>query len=331
MTLIELLNKAPDNLAIQDAIEKCFHIINSHNKILCAVSGGADSDVMLDLMVMCGAIGKTTFVFFNTGLEYAATLEHLDELECKYGITIERHHAIRSIPYCVNKYGVPFISKFSSEMIYRLQRHNFQWEDEPFEVLYERYPKCKTALEWWCNVTKGNTTQYVIKRYSYLKEFMIENPPQFLISNKCCEYAKKGIAEKLVTSGGFDLNCMGVRKAEGGIRSAAFNECFTEGSKVDYFRPIFWPSDADKEVYCTHYGVTHSRCYTEYGLLRTGCFGCPFGKRFEEELRIIANYEPRLLKAATNIFRSSYEYTRAYLDFRERKKAEKREQEVLHS
>ena len=38
-----------------------------------------------------------------------------------------------------------------SEWIERLQRHNFQWEDKSFDELYKEYPKCKVALQWWCN------------------------------------------------------------------------------------------------------------------------------------------------------------------------------------
>ena len=61
--------------------------------------------------------------------------------------------------------------------------------------------------------------------------------------------------------------------------------------------------------------ITHSKCYTEYGLKRTGCAGCPFGRDFEQELDVIANYEPKLYKAVNNIFGDSYEYTRKYREF----------------
>lgn len=285
---------------------------------LCAPSaGGGDSDVMLDMLVRCGAKGKTDFVFFNTGLEYQATLEHLDYLEDKYGIRIVKAYPVKPIPVSNREYGVPFMSKFAAEMIYRLQRHNFQWEDRPFDELYAKYPKCKTALEWWCNVTYGNTTQYAIKRNPYLKEFMVQNHPTFKISSKCCTYAKKNVAAQFAKGKGYDLSCIGIRQSEGGVRSAALHSCFSDGAGgMDYFRPIFWLRDTDKEEYCRHYDVTHSRCYTEYGLVRTGCFGCPFGKRFEEELASIEQYEPKLLKAANAIFKDSYEYTRAYLKFR---------------
>lgn len=132
---------------------------------------------MVDMLVRCGAKDKTDFYFFDTGLEYRATHDHLDFLEKKYGITINRVRAKKSIPTCIREYGAPFWSKFASEMIYRLQKHGFKWEDKPFNELYKEYPKCKTALEWWCNVSTGNTTQYIIARAPYLKEFMIATPP----------------------------------------------------------------------------------------------------------------------------------------------------------
>ena len=52
-----------------------------------------------------------------------------------------------------------------------------------------------------------------------------------------------------------------------------------------------------------------------YGLKRTGCAGCPFGRDFEFELQVIEKYEPKLFKAVNNIFGQSYEYTRAYRSF----------------
>ena len=323
MTLDNIITFAPDNFVIQDALARCFEVVQKHRHIVCSCSGGGDSDVMVDMLLRCGAGDKADFVFFNTGLEYTATFEHLEERERKYGISIHRVNAIKPIPVCVKEYGVPFWSKFASEMIYRLQSHNFQWEVEPFDALILRYPRCKSALEWWCNVTRGNTTQYAIKRAPYLKEFMALNPPTFKISGKCCTYAKKVAAEKFTKGGRYDLRCVGIRQSEGGIRSATYKTCFSDGKGIDHFRPVFWLRDKDKEEYCEHYGVSHSKCYTQYGLVRTGCFGCPFGKRFEDELKAIEQYEPKLFQAANNIFGESYDYTRRYLAFREKMKREK--------
>ena len=50
-------------------------------------------------------------------------------------------------------------------------------------------------------------------------------------------------------------------------------------------------------------------------MLRTGCAGCPFNSKFDDEKRIIDIYEPKLSKAVSKIFKESYEYTRAYRMF----------------
>ena len=168
-----------------------------------SISGGADSDDMLDLIMHTVKsenipLDKIHFVFFNTGIEYAATLKHLDELETKYGITIERHRAITPVPLGCKKYGLPFLSKRISNMISRLQKHNFDFAGDGskgFDELYAKYPKCRCALKWWCNehenLSNGKSSQLNISYNAYLKDFMIANPPTFKISEKCCQGAKK--------------------------------------------------------------------------------------------------------------------------------------------
>lgn len=325
----ELYENVPrdSSLTMIENLIKCWAKINSplYDKIVCAISGGADSDVMLDIVYRCDVDNKVTYAYFNTGLEYQATKDHLDYLERKYGIQIQRHKAIKPIPISCREYGQPFISKNVSEMIDRLQRHNFQWEDEPLDVLLERYCKwdekkqdwkgCKNALMWWCNANKS--VRFCIDYNKYLKEFMVANPPKHKISAKCCKYGKKDVLHRLVNEGDYDLNVFGVRKAEGGIRSTTYKTCFDEGGACDNYRPLFWYKDADKSYYIAHYRVKHSDCYLEYGLKRTGCPGCPFGRDFEFELEVIKKYEPKLDKAVNNIFGDSYEYTRAYKKFRE--------------
>lgn len=318
--LSDLLAEAPDNLTIHDALGKCLQQVRNHDKIMVSVSGGADSDVMMDLFIRCGGKDKTTFVFHNTGLEYEATKKQLRALEEKYGVSIQVSQPIKPIPLCVREHGVPFWSKHASEMISRLQRHNFQWEDEPFEVLYARYPKCKAALRWWCNLwgnETGGPSRLNIEWARGLKEFLIANPPDFKISNKCCHYAKKEPAKKFTEAGGYDMDCSGVRKAEGGQRATGYSSCFSPAlAGADKYRPLFWFSNADKAEYDAHYGIEHSECYTVWGMKRTGCAGCPFGKDFELEIALAEKYEPKFHKAMLKVFGRSYEYTRQFLEFR---------------
>ena len=320
--LWEEVGNAP-TLEIQDMLSKIMCEIKAHEKIMVAISGGSDSDILMDAFHRLDPEKKVHYVFFNTGLEYAATKRHLESLEKKYGIEIEWVQPILPIPTCCNTYGVPFWSKRISDNIYRLQRHDFKWEDKPFDVLLREYPECKAALKWWCNAwpkkDNGNESAFNIAYTPWLKEFMVQNPPPMKISKKCCEKAKHGPADRYEKTHNFDMNCTGVRKAEGGQRSTGFKTCFTRTmAGADTFRPLFWLSDQDKQDYKEHYGVVNSDCYEIWGMKRTGCAGCPFGKEFERELELMQKYEPKFYKAALKIFGASYDYTRKYLKFRKK-------------
>lgn len=316
----KLIAEAPDNFVIQNALLRCAEVTDSHNKIMCSVSGGADSDVMLDMIIRCGGKEKTSFAFFNTGVEYRATLEQLRRLETKYRITIEQIQPTKPIPVCIKQYGVPFLNKEVSANIYYLQMHGFQWEDEPYDLLIRRYPGCKAPLRWWCNCGREGaqaSSRFMIKRHKYLKEFLMSSPPEFKISNKCCHYAKKLPSKQYEKEHGFDLKCLGIRKAEGGVRSVQYKTCFTECEGLDHFRPVFWLRDSDMRKYCEHFEVEHSRCYSQYGFTRTGCSGCPFNLQIERDLELIQQYEPQMYKLSYAVFGKSYEYTRMYRQFRE--------------
>ena len=316
-TIEELLNGCPDNQIIQDSLVKSWAVINNDKydkRLVCSISGGSDSDIMLDIVYKCDKDNKVDYVWFDTGLEYQATKDHLEYLERKYEITFIRKRPKIPIPKSCKEYGQPFISKNVSEFMMRLQRHNFKWEDEPFDVLYNKYPKCKSALQWWCNYKQSDN--FNIRRNKYLKEYIIQNNPTFKISNKCCKYAKKDLIHKLLKEEDYDLNILGVRKAEFGVRTIAYKNCFDESDEYDNFRPIFWYKDSDKEDYKKAYGIVYSDCYSIYGLERTGCCGCPYGRDFENELNVINEFEPKLYKAVNNIFKDSYEYTRKYKEFR---------------
>lgn len=316
---------------IMDMLGKAVGIIQRHEKIMVAISGGSDSDILLDAIYRLDPDRKATYVYFDTGMEYDATKRHLKELEERYGIEIEKVKPILPIPTCCAKYGVPFWSKRVSELIYRLQRHNFKWEDKPFDVLIQEYPRCRAALRWWCNMypkkDNGSESSLNIAYAPYLKEYIIENPPP-PISAKCCQKAKKDPSDAYEKKNNFDLSVTGLRKQEGGNRAISFKSCFSETRcGTNTYRPMFWLTDADKKDYKSYYRIWNSDCYEIWGMDRTGCPGCPYGKNFEQELELMQKYEPKFYKAALKVFGSSYEYTRGYLKFREEKKKQRNEVE----
>jgi len=325
-TLDDILANCPTDNIIGDNLVRAWSKINNpiYKKIICTISGGADSDIVLDICRRCDKDNKIDYVWFDTGLEYQATKDHLKFLENKYFINILRHKAKVPIPASCKKYGQPFISKRVSDYISRLQRHEFKWENESLDVLLKKYCVwnekrgewigCRAALEWWCNAYECN--RFNISNNKYLKEFIIKNPPTFKISSKCCDKAKKDVLHDVIKTNDYDLNIYGVRRAEGGNRATSYKSCFDQKNDgCDEYRPLFWYLNETKEVYKKHYHIENSKCYTEYGLPRTGCAGCPFGRDFEHELEVIKKYEPKLYTAVNNIFGDSYEYTRKYREF----------------
>lgn len=318
--LTDLLVTSPKNTEIQSTICNCYDHIKNHKMIMCSISGGYDSDIVMDLIIRCGGGDKTAFVFNDTGLEYDATKEHIAYLARRYGVDIVRLSPKKAIPTCCREYGAPFWSKYVSSMISRLQRHGFCWEDKPLVVLLSQYPNCRSALRWWCDDFKtdtGRPSKFNIEWTHGLKEFMVRYPPDFPVSARCCEWAKKNPTHDYLIAGGFGLNVTGIRVEEGGQRSTSYKSCFDKAfDGPDNYRPLFWWTDKDKEMYRKYYRIVRSDCYEIWGMERTGCAGCPCGKDFEAELDLVKVFEPKHYKAMCAVFGQSYDYTRRYLEFR---------------
>lgn len=196
------------NEVILNAFIKLYQKLNRvvYNNVMVSVSGGSDSDIILDMCYRCDVENKCRYVWFDTGLEFQATKKHLKYLESKYNINIERVRPEMPIPKSCKQYGQPFISKDISQKIYYLQKGGFKFEDKEYEELIEEYPNIAVyLLKWWCNIpTKEgvDNNRFLISSKKYLKEFIIENKPWFLISDKCCTKAKnnqvKNMKKKII-------------------------------------------------------------------------------------------------------------------------------------
>lgn len=297
-----------------DSFTKTISVLDGYKdkNIRVCYSGGSDSDDMLWLLKYMDYNIKA--VFYDTGLEYKATWDHLDWMKSQ-GFDIDIIPAVRSIPISNKIYGHPFLSKFVSEMLSRLQKHNFNFQQDglkEYEELINIFPKAKMAINWWCN-KNGKGNRYNIDNNNLLKEFLIDNGLPFPVSNKCCDGAKKLPIKKYAKENNIDLMLLGIRKAEGGIRAGQYKNCFLQREETySMYFPLFWWKNEDKLLFDAEMKIKHSNCYEVYGLKRTGCAGCPFGRNFEDELNVIEKYEPRLYKGINNIFAPSYECMKKY-------------------
>ena len=310
-----MLNKLNYEFILEDTYTKMDSIMEEYkNKNICiSYSGGSDSDTLMFLFKNKGYNIKG--LFFNTGIEYNATLEHIQYMR-SLGFTIDIIKAARSVPNGTKKFGLPFINKRVSEMLERMQKHNFDFKNDgnkTYEELTNKYLKLVSALKWWCNFY-DNGSILNIAYNKKLKEFLIEFGLPFRVSGKCCDGAKKDPAKIYAKENKIDLMILGIRKTEGGVRASAYDRCYISAKSKSYsmYFPMFWWNNEIKKKYDEDNNIIHSKCYTEYGLERTGCAGCPFGRSFENELNIINTYEKKLYKGINNIFNYSYEWTKKY-------------------
>ena len=318
-------NKKMENfqLILTDSLAKKKSVLGKFDpdKIRVAYSGGSDSDTTMFLVREAGFNIKG--VFYDTGIEWDATKRHIDYMR-EQGFEIDTIRAVRPVPTSNRVFGHPFINKRVSDYLERLQRHNFDFQNHgslTFDELYSLYPKSKAALRWWCN-DWGNGSMFNIERNTYLKEFLIEYGLPFKVSGKCCDGAKKLPIKNYAKTNNIDLMILGIRKSEGGARASAYKSCYYPKKRYSYamhFPMFFWNNEM-KSWYDETFNIQHSDCYTEYGLSRTGCAGCPFGMNFDNELNQLQTWEPKLAKGIESIFKPTYEWTRLYRQYQDKQK-----------
>ena len=332
-------------MAIQSIIAKR---LIEHPKAICSYSGGSDSDIMIDIIERTRAafgLPPIKYVFFNTGLEMKATKDHVKATEGKYGVEIETVRPNMGIVRAVRKYGQPFVSKIMSSGLSEWQKKGVPLSiaDEYAEAmdkgekrleLSRRYPGCESLINFLCCCDRNGeprpNIQLVINTSKYMLDFIRENPPEFAISAKCCDYCKKQVAHRIQKD--YEMIITGERRDEGGMRSvprqgeANSAMCFGEtGSGQWRLRPLYYVSDKDKAWYKEYYGVRYSDTYEVYGLTRTGCCGCPISYKAVDDLELIRPYEPNVVKAAWNIFGDSYRYRQTYNDYKDRRRKEEKQ------
>ncbi len=301
---------------LKETETKLKQVMGKHEIIRVAYSGGSDSDTVMHLLRKNGYTVKG--VLYDTGIEYQATKDHVEWMRSE-GYDIDVVRAVRPVPTSNKQYGHPFVSKRVSDYLYRLQKHNFDFQNDgplDFDTLYKKYPRSKVALRWWCN-DWGEGSRFNIMYNKGLKEFLIEYGLPFKVSDKCCEGAKKLPIKNYSKEHDVDLMILGIRKSEGGSRAGAYKACYLPKKTYTYsmYMPLFFWNNEMKEWYDTEFNVKHSDCYTVYGLKRTGCAACPFGLNFTDEMDLLETYEPKLAKGIMNIFSPTYEWTLKYREF----------------
>lgn len=324
--------------------------LREHPKAICSYSGGADSDIMIDLIETARKIAPSLpavkYVFFNTGLEMKATKDHVKATAEKYGVEIEEVRPKVGIVQAVREHGIPFVSKIMSAGLEGWQKKGIplsiadeyaQAEDKAVkrQELSDRFPKCESTINFLCCCNSAGEPrpdiQLVINSSKYMRDFIGEYPPNFRISAKCCDYCKKQVAHEAQKD--YEMIITGERRDEGGMRSVPRKDntalCFTETSNGQYrLRPLYYVTDKDKAWYKERFDIRYSDAYEVYGLTRTGCCGCPISYKAVDDLELIRPHEPNVVKAAWNIFGKSYEYRKKYNAYKDTRMREEKKRKA---
>lgn len=303
---LDLFNEsAVDPLELELAIEDALFRIRreyerTNGQIYLSFSGGKDSTVLAHLIKMAELPTAIPFVFANTGIELDATLRFVKEFDYPNVVVVKPKKPFAQI---LKDHGKPALSKLKSDMLYTYQNHI----DNPFETARSRQ-LITGQREKNGQVVDGQASQKLANKHMHF----LHPDTEFKVANKCCHYLKKEPFKYFEEENNMMGSFNGVRVAEGGTRALMYKSCVQvkqkKGKEFYFSMPIIDWSDEVIEAFIQKYGIKLSDAYEVYGMNRTGCMGCPFGKNIQGELRVLYDYEPNKYKAILHWLKDVYMY-----------------------
>lgn len=178
-----------------------------------------------------------------------------------------------------DKYGSPCFSKIQDEFIMRYQKG---CRTEPLMNL----------------ITGKNKSTFNLNKTA--RELTLSGKIH-KVSPMCCKKLKKETMHRYEKQSG-KKPILGVRGAEGKLRSAQYKACFTKDGK---FTPLHDLSDELLNAIYKRYQIEIPNIYKYID--RTGCFGYPYGSwkhHTEKELKLLSQNQ---YKFVVNLFHESYD------------------------
>lgn len=301
--------------AIRDTIAK-YQEVN----FMQSFSGGKDSMVVHALLDMALPNNKIPRVYLNTGIEYNAMVEWVRELK-KNDDRIVMIQPQKNIKKTLEEKGYPFKSKEFSDVYPTYRKH----KEEVWEVMdqIEKNPSLKYDYNFIHNLS--NSTKWVIKEYYGLREreraiYEFGGCPQHLrylfredlnISDKCCLEMKEKPIAKWRRENKKPIQILGLMADEGGRRVST--KCLVfKGNHPNSFHPLAKVTKEWEQWFIDTYDVKLCKLYYEpYNFIRSGCKGCPFNLKLQEDLSILERYFENEYKQCQYIWKPIYdEYRR---------------------
>lgn len=290
------MNKEEYEFWLADRIAK-IQAINAqydleHNAYI-SFSGGKDSTVLHYLIDLALPNNKIPRVYINTGVEYLDIVKFVKELATTDDRIVIYNSGV-NLKKMWQEYGYPFKSKEHSQKV----------ND------YKQGSRSASTLKYKAG---GSFQCPSILQYQYKDDFNLK------ISNKCCFKLKKEPVAKWQKENNKTIALTGMLKEEGGQRNNLRCIVTDKDGNVKKFHPLAVVSKDWEEMFIEQNNVKLCRLYyPPFNFKRTGCRGCPYALKLQDQLDALAIHLPKEAKLCEALFEPVYkEYRR--LGYRLRK------------
>lgn len=303
-----------DRIAKIKAINEQYDL---ENNAYISFSGGKDSTILHYLIDLALPNNKIPRVFLNTGIEFKLIREYVKSL-AKDDDRFVIYNSNVNIKKMLNENGYPFKSKGHSACVCDYNLHKDLLDSvldkgcDSVDFLHALPKGTKNVYKYVNNIRERERTLYINSKKCPSKlryQFSSEN--KLKISDKCCFKLKKEIAHKYELESKKKIVLTGMRSAEGGNRS--FMNCtIFKKDKLNKFHPLLVVTDEFEDEFIKKNNIRLCDLYYEpYNFKRTGCKGCPFNLRIQEDLNTLYNKLPNEYKQCILIWKPVYdEYIR---------------------
>ena len=279
---------------LQDRIQKIQQIIRQYgeDKFCISYSGGKDSNVLSKLVDLALPDNKIPRVYADTGIELNAVRDFVKQM-CEKDSRFEIIKPSVPIKQMLERDGYPFKSKRHCHNVDIFQRDgwtktNIMYLDLDPDKHWSTWKRCPKVLQ-----------------YQFSDDFKLR------LSNKCCDRLKKEPVRKWQRERARPYSIIGITRDEKGVRESSVCLVFRNG-RFKSFQPLVAVTKEWENWFIEEYNIRLPLVYyPPFNFDRTGCKGCPFNIKLQEELDILEKYFPAERKQCEYIWKPVYdEYRR---------------------
>lgn len=284
-----------NELLLQDRIAKIQAINEQYdllNNAYIGFSGGKDSTILHYLIDMALPGNNIPRVFINTGIEYKKIKTFVENL------------AINDKRICIINAGVN-LKKLWQEKGYpfKSKQHSHN-----LAIYYKSKPEYTESVKRYLGIVESSTKIRCPKqlKYQFTPEFNLK------CSDMCCSKLKKEPVKKWAKANNKSISLTGMRKQEGGQRANIGCILTDKENNLVKFHPLLVVDEKWEDWFIKKYNIKLCDLYyPPYNFKRTGCKGCPFALKLQQELDVMKNTLPQEYKQCNILWKPVYdEYKR---------------------